>query len=59
MMMTTRMAMITIEILVIMNVFSDLERSLKAQQNERRELKKKRKSRTAFTNSQIYELEKR
>merc|ERR1719362_2857610 len=40
---------------------TDLERSLKAQQREdgRTELNKKRKSRTAFTNSQIFELEKR
>ena len=54
-----KMMTITIIILRITNVFTDLERSLKVQQNERRELKKKRKSRTAFTNSQIYELEKR
>ena len=39
--------------------FTDLERSLKEQQRERREVNKKRKSRTAFTNSQIFELEKR
>lgn len=38
---------------------ADLERSLKEQQRERREVNKKRKSRTAFTNSQIFELEKR
>ena len=59
--MTIMMKMMTITIIIlrITNVFTDLERSLKVQQNERRELKKKRKSRTAFTNSQIYELEKR
>ena len=59
--MITMMKMMTITMIIlrITNVFTDLERSLKAQQRERGELKKKRKSRTAFTNSQIYELEKR